>query len=78
MLKTKLFNTNICIIRKLILYLQCYFKLHLNFTAMLYNLNEEEAELIEIIRNLRRAYPNGYENQLWLAQMLFDKLTDLP
>ena len=45
---------------------------------MLYNLNEEEAELIEIIRNLRRAYPNGYENQLWLAQMLFDKLTDLP
>lgn len=45
---------------------------------MLYDLNEEEAELIEVIRNLQRAFPNGYENQLWLAQEIFDKLVDLP
>ncbi len=44
----------------------------------IYELNEDEAELIEIIRNLRRAYPNGYTNQLWLAQQIFDKLIDLP
>ena len=45
---------------------------------MKYELNEDEAELIEIIRNLRRAFPNGYRDQLWLAQEIFDKLTDLP
>lgn len=45
---------------------------------MQYDLNEDEAELIEIIRNLRRAFPNGYREQLWLAQEIFDKLTDLP
>ena len=45
---------------------------------MKYDLNEDEAELIEIIRNLRRAFPNGYREQLWLAQEAFDKLTDLP
>lgn len=43
-----------------------------------FKLNEDEAELIEIIRNLRRSFPNGYENQLWLAQEAFDKLIDLP
>ena len=43
-----------------------------------YELNEDEAELIEGIRNLRRAYPNGYRNQLWLAQQIFDELTDFP
>lgn len=43
-----------------------------------FKLNEDEAELIEIIRNLRLSFPNGYENQLWLAQQAFDKLTDLP
>ncbi len=43
-----------------------------------YELNEDEAELIEVIRNLRRSYPNGYDNQLWLAQEIFDKLIDLP
>lgn len=45
---------------------------------MEYELNEDEAELIDIIRNLRRAFPNGYREQLWLAQEAFDKLTDLP
>jgi hypothetical protein len=45
---------------------------------MQYDLNEDEAELIEIIRNLRRAFPNGYKEQLWLAQEMFDKLVDLP
>lgn len=45
---------------------------------MQYDLNEDEAELIEIIRNLRRAFPNSYKEQLWLAQEMFDKLVDLP
>lgn len=45
---------------------------------MQYDLNEDEAELIDIIRNLRRAFPNGYKEQLWLAQEMFDKLVDLP
>lgn len=45
---------------------------------MVYELSEDEAELIEVIRNLRRAFPNGYKEQLWLAQELFDKLVDLP
>ena len=38
----------------------------------------EELELIEAIRNVRRAYPNGYEELLWYAQQLFDKLVEMP
>lgn len=45
---------------------------------MKYDLNEDEAELIEVIRNLRKAFPNGYLEQKWLAQELFDNLIDLP
>jgi hypothetical protein len=41
-------------------------------------LNAEELELIEAIRNLRRAYPDGYENLLWYAEQLFDKLVEMP
>ena len=41
-------------------------------------LNEAELELIEAIRNLRQAYPNGYENLLWYAQQLFDELVEMP
>lgn len=40
------------------------------------NLSEDEFCLIEAIRNLRRAYPNGYENLLYYAQELFDELVD--
>lgn len=41
-------------------------------------LSEAEAELIYAIRNLRSAFPNGYENLLFYTQSLFDKLVDLP
>ena len=41
-------------------------------------LNSAELELIEAIRNLRRAYPNGFEELLWYAQQLFDKLVEMP
>jgi hypothetical protein len=41
-------------------------------------LNSAELELIEAIRNLRRAYPNGYKNLLWHAQQLFDELVEMP
>ena len=42
------------------------------------HLNAEELELIEAIRNLRRAYPNGYDELLWYAQQQFDKLVEMP
>lgn len=41
-------------------------------------LNDAELELIEAIRNVRKAYPNGYENLVWYAQQLFDKLVEMP
>ena len=42
------------------------------------HLSAEELELIEAIRNVRRAYPHGYENLLWYAPQLFDKLVEMP
>ena len=41
-------------------------------------LTEEEAGLIEAIRNYRNSFPNGYPQLLWYAQELFECLTDLP
>ena len=41
-------------------------------------LSAEEAELIEAIRNLQNAYPNGYPQLPWYAQELFDQMVDLP
>lgn len=38
-------------------------------------LTNEEAELIEAIRNHKRSYPNGYPQLLWYAQELFDEMT---
>lgn len=40
-------------------------------------LSEDEVELIEAIRNYRRAYPNGHPNLLYYAQQVFDRLTDM-
>ena len=41
-------------------------------------LSNAELELIEAIRNIRKAYPNGYENLVWYAQQLFDELVEMP
>ena len=41
-------------------------------------LSNAELELIEAIRNIRKAYPNGYENLVWYAQQLFDELVEKP
>ena len=41
-------------------------------------LNDVELELIEAVRNVRRAYPNGYDNLVYHAQQLFDKLVEMP
>lgn len=41
-------------------------------------LNDAELELIEAIRNIRKAYPNGYENLVWYVQQLFDELVEMP
>lgn len=40
-------------------------------------LTEDEWELIEAIRNLKNAFPNGYENLLYYARQKFDELTDI-
>lgn len=40
------------------------------------SLSADEIELIEAIRNYKRAYPNGQEELLYYAQRLFDQLTD--
>ena len=42
------------------------------------HLSTEELELIEAIRNVRRAYPNGYDELLYYAQQLFDELVEMP
>lgn len=45
---------------------------------VLYDLSPEEEELIFSIRNLVKAYPNGYHELLYHAQQLFDDMVDLP
>ena len=67
-------RTKVCVIRKIVLSLQC----HKQVLMARDHLNAEELELIEAIRNLRRAYPNGYDELLWYAQQLFDKLVEMP
>ena len=41
-------------------------------------LTEDEADLIEAIRNLVKAYPNGYDEQVYYVTQLFEKMIDLP
>lgn len=41
-------------------------------------LTQEEAELIEMIRNLQKAYPRGYDELLYECQRLFDEMVDMP
>ncbi len=40
------------------------------------SLSEDELELIEAIRNYKKAYPNGQDELLWYAQQKFDELID--
>lgn len=42
------------------------------------DLSTEEEELISAIRNLVKAYPNGYHELLYHTQQLFDDMVDLP
>lgn len=44
---------------------------------MVFDLTEDELNLIEAIRNVRNAYPNGYKELLWYAQECFDELVDV-
>lgn len=39
--------------------------------------SEDEWELIEAIRNFKKAYPNGSFNLFLYAQQKFDELTDV-
>lgn len=41
-------------------------------------LSEDEADLIEAIRNLRRSFPNEYEAQVYYVTKLFEEMIDLP
>ena len=40
--------------------------------------NSEEQDLIQAIRNYCDSYPNGYPQLLIYAQDIFDRLTDMP
>lgn len=70
----------ICIIRNNVVPLQCSNKDNINMKKALHNkrVSQQEDELIEAIRNLRAAYPNGYEDLKEYALYLFDELTTLP
>lgn len=37
-------------------------------------LTEKEKDLIEAIRNYKRAYPNGQKQLLYFAQQLFEEM----
>ncbi|MBQ9641862.1 MAG: hypothetical protein IJV06_09955 [Bacteroidaceae bacterium] len=41
-------------------------------------LSQEEAELIEAIRNYCNSYPNGYPELLDYAEDIFARMTDMP
>lgn len=59
-----LYNTKICITFAL-MFLSFHFE-------------QDLEELVEVLRNIRRSYPDGYEQQALYAQMLFEKLLDFP
>lgn len=42
------------------------------------HLTPEEADLIEAIRNLRKSFPNGFDEQLYYIQQMLDDMVDLP
>lgn len=41
-------------------------------------LTEQEWDLIEMIRDYQKSFPNGYPRLLWEIQKLFDEMVDLP
>lgn len=43
-----------------------------------YLLTQAEAELIEVLRNIRKSFPNGFKEQELYARMLFEEFLDLP
>ena len=38
----------------------------------------EERDLIELIRNYNKSFPDGYPELLWFAQQLFDNMLRQP
>lgn len=41
-------------------------------------LTQEEADLIDLMRNYAKSYPNGYPQLYWEIQELFDSLLPQP
>lgn len=41
-------------------------------------ITDQEDDLIEAIRNLRKAFPNGYDDLRDYALLLFEEMTTLP
>lgn len=39
---------------------------------------EQEKELLEVIRNYNKSYPDGYPQLLWYAQEMFDSMLRKP
>lgn len=43
-----------------------------------FEVTEQERELLEVIRNYNKSYPDGYPQLLWFAQEVFDSMLRKP
>lgn len=43
-----------------------------------FEVTEKEKELLEVIRNYNKSYPDGYPQLLWFAQEVFDSMLRKP
>lgn len=62
-------------------------KNYITFVVYLYNrgkmnkqfiLTDQEAELIEGIRNFKRSYPNGARGYIFYLRQLFEEMIEMP
>ena len=71
--KNVFFLKNIWLVRKNVLSLQCQ-KDNINMKKLL--LTDKEADLIEMIRNYGKSYPNGYPQIKWEIDRIYNELLD--
>lgn len=43
-----------------------------------FEVTESERELLEVIRNYNKSFPDGYPQLLWYAQEVFDSMLRMP
>lgn len=66
------FRTKNWLVRKIVLSLQCSIDKDMEKVK----LTEKEADLILVIRNYKKSYPNGYPEIRWYIEKLFNELLD--